>query len=62
MENQEVRAVIKDLYLKGMMPQEIFCDMKEMLGDSAPAYSTVTTWHAEFKRDRSLCDDLHRCG
>ena len=44
------------------MPQEIFCDMKEMLGDSAPAYSTVTTWHAEFKRDRSLCDDLHRCG
>jgi len=36
--------------------------MKETLGDSAPAYSTVTTWHAEFKRGRSSCDDLHWCG
>jgi len=43
-------------------PQEIFYDMKETLGDSAPAYSTVTKWHAEFKRGRSSCDDLHRRG
>ena len=36
--------------------------MKETLGDSVPAYSTVTKQHAEFKRGRSSCDDLHQCG
>jgi len=42
MEKQEVRAVIKYFYFKGLTPQEIFTDMKETLGESAPAYSTVT--------------------
>jgi len=31
MENNEVRAVIKYLYLKGMTAKEIFDDMKETL-------------------------------
>ena len=62
MEKLKVRTVRKYLYLKGMTPQEIFYDNKETLGDSAPAYSTVTKWHAEFKRERSYCDHLHRCG
>ena len=44
------------------MLQEIFYDMKETIGDSAPAYSIVTKWHAEFKRGRSSRDDLHPCG
>jgi len=44
------------------MLQEIFYDMKETLGDSAPAYSIVTKWHAQFKRGRSSCDDFHPCG
>ena len=42
MEKQELRAVIKYFYFKGLTPQEIFTDMKETLGESAPAYSTVT--------------------
>ena len=36
--------------------------MGETLGESAPAYSTVAKWHAEFQRGRLSCDDLHRCG
>ena len=36
--------------------------MKETLGDSAPAYSTVTKRYAEFKRGRSSCEDSQRCG
>ena len=36
--------------------------MGETLGESAPAYSTVAKWHAEFKRGRWSSDDLHRCG
>ena len=55
-------AVIKHLYLKGMTPQQIFSDMGETLGESAPTYSTDAKWHAEFKRGRSSSDDLHRCG
>jgi len=44
---------------KGMTPKEIFYDMKETLAESAPAYSTVAKWHAEFKGGRSLRDGLH---
>ena len=60
MENNEVRPVIKYLYLKGMTAKEIFYDMKETLAVSVPAFSTVVKWHAEFERGRSLCDDLAR--
>ena len=62
MEKQEVRAVIKYFYIKGLSPQEILTDMKETLGESAPAYSTITKWYAEYKRGRSSCEDSHRCG
>jgi len=62
MEKQEVRAVIKYFYFKGLTPQEIFTDMKETSWESAPAYSTVTKWFAEFKRGRSSCEDSQRCG
>jgi len=60
----ELRAVIKYFHLKGMTSRrkEIFCDMKQALGESAPAYCTVKKWHAEFQRRRSSCDELHRCG
>jgi len=61
-EKLKVRAVIKYFHLKGMTPQEIFCDYKETLWESAPAYCTVEKWRAEFKRGRSSCDELHRCG
>ena len=57
-----MRAVIKYSYLKGMMAKEIFYDVKETLAVSAPAFSTVVNWHAEFQRGRSSCDDLPRCG
>jgi len=49
MEKLELRAVIKYFHLKGMTPQEISCDVKETLWESAPAYCTVKKWHAEFK-------------
>jgi len=62
LEKQEVRAVIKYFYFKGLTLQEIFTDMKETLGESAPAYSTFTKWYAEFKRGRSSCEDLQCCG
>jgi histone-lysine N-methyltransferase SETMAR len=62
MEKSEVRAVIKYLRLKGMTPQEVHADMQQTLGDSAPAYSTVVKWCAEFKRGRASCEDADRSG
>jgi len=44
------------------MTYEIFCHMKETLSESAPAYSTVAKWHAEFTWHRLLCGDLQWCG
>jgi len=58
-----MRAVIKYVYFKGPTPQETFSDMKEEAsGKSAPGYTTVTKWYAEFKRGRSSCEDSRRCG
>jgi len=61
-EKQEVRAIMKYLHLKGMTLPEICCDMKEILEDSAFAYSIpiVTKWHAVFIRDRRVmtCTDV----
>ena len=37
----EFRAVMKFLTLKGQQPKEIFDSMRDVYGDSSPAYSTV---------------------
>jgi len=50
-----------NLILKGMTLQDIFDDVKQTLGASAPAYSTVTKWHAEFKWGRSTSEDTSHC-
>jgi len=41
--------------------QDIFTDMKQTLGDSVPAYFTVTKWHAKFQWRRSS-NDMSRFG
>ena len=67
MEKQEVRAVIKYFYFKGLTPEEIFTDMKETLGESAPAYSTVTKWYVNLNvegrhvKTRNAVDDHQLC-
>ena len=73
MEKQELRAVIKYFYFKGLTQQEILLIWRRhfftyffftylLLGESAPAYSTVTKWYAKFKRGRSSCEDSQCCG
>lgn len=58
MEKLEYRAVIKYLYLKGNTPTQIKEELDTVYGDSAPSFTTVKFWAAEFKRGRiSLADD-----
>lgn len=57
MEKQEVRAVIKYLYLKGKKTAEILEEMKETLGDNAPAYSTITKFIRLFKTGHMSTED-----
>ena len=62
MEQNEKRAVIKYLNLKGLTPNEISSDMKVVLGDDAPSCATIYRWIAEFQRGRESTEDVHRCG
>jgi len=55
-------AVIKYMFLKGMSGKAIHDDMLATLGDSAPVYSVVKIWLAEFKRGRNSVEDEHYLG
>ena len=57
--NFEVRAVIKYLRLKGLSPHEVYDDLVQTLGGSAPSYFTVKKWHHEVC-GRTSCEDEHR--
>ena len=52
MEKSEFRAVIKQLYLKGLTPKEISAKLDEVHGISAPVFATVYNYMNVFKRGR----------
>lgn len=62
MDNLRHRAVIQFLTLEGKKPKEIFERMGNVYGTSAPSYTTVKKWAAEFKRGRQSLDDDPRAG
>ncbi|XP_030758938.1 uncharacterized protein LOC115884482 [Sitophilus oryzae] len=58
MDKIEYRAVIKYLVLKDNTPTQIKHELDSVYGDSAPSFTTVKFWAAEFKCGRkSLGDD-----
>ena len=58
MDEIEYRAVIKYLLLKGNTPPQIKDELDSVYGDSAPSFTTVKFWAAEFNSVRkSLGDD-----
>ncbi|XP_017481945.1 PREDICTED: putative uncharacterized protein FLJ37770 [Rhagoletis zephyria] len=56
------RYVIQYFYLKGLSPSNIKAEIDSTLGGSAPSFTTVKYWVAEFKRGRTSCQDEHRSG
>ena len=58
----EYRAVIRYLYLKGKTSQEIYCELTNVYGSSAPSYAQVKFWVGEFKRCRTSLEDETRSG
>lgn len=54
--------MIKYLCLKKLSPRDIHKDMQETLEDSAPSYTMVKKWCAEFKRGRISVKDDPRPG
>lgn len=62
MDKIEYRAVIKYLVLKGNTPTQIKHELDSVYGDSAPSFTTVKFWAAEFKRGRKSLGDDERSG
>lgn len=62
MKKNELRAVIKFLYLKKLSTKDILSEMLLVLGDSAVSYPTVKKWVATFKRGVGSTEDATRSG
>ncbi|XP_017482304.1 PREDICTED: putative uncharacterized protein FLJ37770 [Rhagoletis zephyria] len=62
MEKSGHRFVIQYFYLKGLSISNIKAEMDSTLAESAPSFTAVKYWVAEFKRGRSSCQDEHRSG
>lgn len=62
MDKFESRAVIKYLCKKGLSPQEIHKDMREVLGEAAPSYQVVKNWSRDFKLGRESCEHAPGAG
>src|SRR5436190_6983885 len=61
MDKIEYRAVIK-YFLKGNTPTQIKDELDSVYGYSAPSFTTVKFWAAEFKRGRKSLGDDERSG
>ncbi|XP_026319343.1 protein GVQW3-like [Hyposmocoma kahamanoa] len=62
MDKVEYRAVIKYLCLKGITPTQIKDELDSVNEDSAPSFTRVKFWAAEFKRGRKSLGDDERSG
>ena len=58
----EYRAVIWYLNLKGKTGKEIYGELVDVNGSSAPSYGQVEFWVGKFKRDRTSLEDEARSG
>ena len=56
------KVVIRYLCLKGKTGQEIYCELTNVYGSSAPSYAQVKFWVGEFKRSRMSLEDETRSG
>ena len=58
----EYRAVNRYLYLKGKICKEIYGELADVYGSSAPSYAQVKFWVGELKRGRTSLEDEARSG
>ena len=54
--------VIQYFHLKGLCPNNIKAELDSTLGESAPSFTTIKYWVADFKRGRTSFQDKHRSG
>ena len=56
----EYHAEIRYLYLKGKTGKEIYSELADVYGSSAPSYAQVQFWVEEFKHGRTSLEDEAR--
>ena len=59
---EHFRAIIFYNLRRGLSRQECIDELKSLLRDKAPSYSTVKSWFKEFNRGRSSLKDEFRKG
>ncbi|GFV07850.1 HTH_48 domain-containing protein [Trichonephila clavipes] len=62
MDKIEYRVGIKHLFLKGNTPTQAIDEFDSVYGDSAPSFTIVKFWVAEFKRARKSLGDVEFSG
>lgn len=62
MEKSEFRVLIKHCFLMGKNTIEAKEWLEKHYGDSAPSYSAIKKWFAEFRRGRTSTNDAERSG
>ena len=62
MDKFEVRSAIKLKFLEGKKPMQIYIELQETVGGSAPSLKTVYKWFNELKWGRNDMKDKHRIG
>ena len=53
----QYRAIIRYLYLKGKIGNEIHGELADIYGSSAPSYAQVKFWVGESRRCRTSLED-----
>ena len=56
------RYVIQYFHLKGLCPTNIKAQLDSTLGESAPSFTTIKYWVAEFKLSYTSCQNEHHSG
>ena len=62
MERNGHRYVIQYFHLKGLSSTNIKAEPDSTMGESAPSFTTIKYWVAEFKRCCMSCQNEHRSG
>lgn len=62
MADEEIRAVMRNMFLKGLSPSEAKVELDRVYPDQAPKYETIKWWFRQFKLGRTELKNIPKPG